>query len=375
LSTLGKHTKSKSLLSFKMFFKSLSLGVVCLSFLLQKVSAQYINHHQQVFYFEQQDRKVWNTKALTPVTQRNVKKYKWTFASTINAEGNKNTNILLTKLRENLPVANAFDWEWSKEYGGQDISIDVMDVVHEARDGSYILCGRVQFFEKRRFEAFLFRVDSIGFPVLAKTYREFSVFNSVTPAHNGRGYIAVGQTQFSENPDILGRDAAYVSVKKSNLNIKCAKFFQGTFRQTDSNGIDDGFNKVIKYAIKKPQKRKLYAVVGETRRNINFRCRQNSDVLVLLADDKCNVEWVKQYGSHSDVSDTEINERGLSLAQFDKKTGGLVITGNTEAIDSCVQKRFDDVLAFVVKPDGTLDWMGHYDLDPLLDVSLFVRSR
>ena len=342
----------ESCLSFKMIMKTLFLGVFGLAFGLGKTSAQFVHHHQQVFYHEDEERREWHTKALTPVGRE------WAFASTIRSEDNKKLRILLAKLGANRPFPSAFKFDWAKEYDANVEEIDVMDVYADD-DGFYILCGKLV--KDGRSSAFLLKTDVDGIPITAKKYTQFGEFNSVVPKEKQRGYIAVGRTRYASDDDPQTA-AAYVSVD-GNLEPVCASTVRGKFEDQDNLGTrtDNEFNKVIHW------KGNVYAVVGETKSTAtSTTCRANSDVLVMVANHKCEVKWVKQYGNQdfSPNDGGEISERGLSIAKLpDGPPNGLIVTGNTKK-QFCKDTEFDDILAFRLKPSGDVLWWGHYHVDP-----------
>lgn len=341
----------------KMSIKNLFWGVLGLASVWNQATAQLYDNHHQKFYNLFFDPSIFDTKALTPVEK--LDEVKWAFASTVSNDTDDTLNVLLTKLGTNTPNDAPFPFEWAKEYSVRRSgkwSIDVFDVVYEpeGKKPGYILCGRVINLDKKRSDGFLLRVKEDGTFKKGRTYSDVSVFTSCVPWHNRKGYVAVGQTKII-NSDVEKPDAVYISVKKNLKSNLCG------WRTKGLGPTESRFNKVIRY---KKGKKKLYAVVGETTQQPNDKCASNSDVLVFVGDDKCTEDKIReiQYGDQSNLNGFRTNERGLSIAQFSSKEGGLVITGNTKRDKDCAKIAFDDVLTFKLDDDLTLDWMGHYDI-------------
>jgi len=349
-----------------MVLKTLFLGLLGFDFVLHQASAQYINHHQQYFLdpTDLYNEKVFDTKALTPVQIGKKGLLDWAFASTIDEPGG-DLRALLVKLGPNFSTATPFQIEWAFQYfAGFGVSLDVEDVYYEdnVKDEGYVLCGK--YTQEGESSGFLLRVDPQGTPITARVYNEISVFTSIVPWQNNKGYVAVGQ--FKEGKDNV-KDAAFVSIKKKNLKVACALDMKGFFPRKALGFVEGQFNKVIQY-----KGGKSFAAVGDTTWQLgvagedNSKCGRNSDVLVAVVNKKCKVDFVNQYGDSTGGNGGETNERGLSIAQYSKK-GGLVITGNTNQPVfedlGCEKKNFDDTLAFRISPDGdTVEWMGQYSV-------------
>jgi len=346
-----------------MVLKTLFMGLLGFDFVLNQASAQFNNHHQQYFVdpTDLYTEKVFDTKALTPVQIGKKGVLDWAFASTID-EQDGDLRALLVKLGPNFPGGTPFQIEWAFQYlAGFGVSLEVEDVYYEdnVKDEGYVLCGK--YTQEGESSGFVLRVDPQGTPITAKVYNEISVFTSIVPWQNNKGYVAVGQ--FKEGEDNV-KDAAFVSIKKKNLKVGCAIDMKGFFPRKALGFVEGQLNKVIQY------RGNSFAAVGDTTWQLgvagqdNSKCARNSDVLVAVVNKKCKVDFVNQYGDSTGGNGGETNERGLSIAQYSKK-GGLVITGNTNqlAFDdfSCEKKNFDDTLAFRISSDGdTVEWMGQY---------------
>lgn len=347
--------------------KTLFLGFLGLDLVLNQASAQYLTHHQQHFFdIDDVERQVFETKALAPVPSKTKKKLFWAFASNVGPNVDGNIATLLVKLKGNKPNASPFEFLWAKEYSNRKkgLSLEVEDVNYETKGKkkNYILCGSIK--KGNKSQGFMLRVNASGSIVMAKRYKEIYNLKSCIPNQNGNGYVAVGQTQPRKDGS---KDAVYVNVKK-NLKTICGLNMTGIFPEQDffELQLESGFNKVIPYS---RDGSKLYAAVGETASNSFSDCENNSDVLVALVDEGCELRWVNRYGNQGepDLKRT-ITERGLSIAQFDTSDGGLVITGKTTAIYGCDITVFDNILIFKLQEDGSVvNWMGHYSVE--FDVS------
>ena len=294
----------------------------------------YVTNHQQYFLFED-SRPLLDTKALTPVGNKRSKKkkFKWAFASTILEKSTKDLNILLVRLGENLPTSPfPYEFEWAFEYGLGDGggSIDVEDVVYQSKGKTYVLCGTVTTTRGGGggSNGFLLTVNKKGKVKSARVYDGVETFRSVVPrSDKDGGYIAVGRA----TPQVFGggsttSEAVYVSVDK-NLGVVCARLFRGDFGDGFRGAEISTWNKVVPYGNKRNPR---YAVAGtaEAEDFTQFR-RKQSDVLVAVANESCDVDWFRQYGG----SEPFYLERGLSLARFDPRKGGLVVTGSTRVDD------------------------------------------
>jgi hypothetical protein len=346
-----------------MIMKTLFFGFLGLGLVPNQASAQYLTHHQQHFFDGSDvERQVFETKALTPVPSKNEKKLFWAFASNVRQNSDGDTATLLTNLKGNTPNTSPFEFNWAREYfsnSGWDLEVE--DVNFETRGlmkRNYILCGSIK--KGKKSQGFMLRVTASGNVVTARRYQDIYNLKSCIPNHETNGYVAVGQTQPRKNGL---KDAVYVNVKK-NLKPSCGLNMTGIFPEQDFFGLqqESGFNKVIPYSRKGYQ---LYAAVGETASNSFSDCEQNSDVLVALVHEGCEVRWVNRYGSQGEPAlKKTIAERGLSIAQFDTSEGGLVITGKTTATYGCDDIAFDNILIFKLQEDGSIvNWMGHYSVE------------
>ena len=345
-----------------MIFNTLLLGVTTgLAFVANQASAQYINHHQQLFGYVGDTRPTrLDTKALTPVSGGDL--LQWAFASTIEDGLNSDlpsADTLLVKLKENMPMASPFQFDWAKRYydPSQNLSIDVEDV-HFDGEG-YILCGKVYKEDPSESIGFLMTVDSNGGNPYARYYKEVSEFRSVIRAQNAdEGYVAVGRTRpLNFDPDLPQNiDAVYVEID-SDLEILCAKYMRGSFfgNSNPTVTIHSAWNKLIPYGVSG------YAMVGETIFNPGAFCRSDGDVLVAVVGQQCEVKWVRQYGSEL-TTNSRIFEQGLSIAQFSER-GGLVITGKTTKTNCGSDvNEFEDILVFRIDGNGSGLWWRHYDV-------------
>jgi len=356
-----------------MSIKTLLLASIILSFGVSQASAQYLHHLQKFYQTLGGLRDSLDTKALTPVKQG--RGLQWAFAASVASTqpGDTRLNSLLVKLRDNLPISDPFALDWAAEYFDPDLqaTIEVQDVDYEngRRDRrGYILCGNYSSPFLPNPVGFLLRVDELGNPLLAKTYQEVSVFNSCVVKNDNNGYVAVGIAQYRNDPTDpfpTTRDAVYADVDR-NLQFQCALTMQGTFVNTGpplgSNGIDSRWNKVIRY--KSRIRGTGYAMVGDEFFNPNYQlCRLDQDVMVGLVGEQCNVQWVRQYGAPL-TTQQRIFETGLSIAQYDQRRGGFVVTG--EWMDDPCGGPFplaEDVLVFRLRDNGDLIWMNHYDIE------------
>jgi hypothetical protein len=351
----------------------ISFHYLIIAHLVSLVMSQYINHHQQVYTigFNNGNRiKEFDTKALTPVNQKGSKKLHWAFASSVSNEANDDGKLrtLLVKLKSNTPDTAPFAFQWAKAYGRSDILLDVEDVVHETKGGrGYILAGKVKGlgFGSDQWRAFLLRTDDDGeITAGPKFYQNTYSFKSVVPTHEGKGYIAVGQSsEFRvDNPDTnAGRGAVYVSVNK-NLDVRCSRETNGSFTQNNQKlPVESGWNKVIQYS-KKVDGGKGYAMVGESILDYRNKCEKdkNYNVLVATLNDKCSVKFEYMYGDKN----RRVEERGLSIANISNK-GDLAITGNAKRWKKCGTNSeivFDDILVFALKKKGNVKWWRYYDV-------------
>jgi hypothetical protein len=372
--------------------KSLFLGVVVFAFGVNHASAQYINHLQKYYsdVIERHNNSIFDTKALTPVDEGD--ELQWAFASTISSElkifETGRLNTMLTKLKPNVPVTDPFAVEWIAEfsdYAGFDgdpypFSVDVEDVYYikgNRRSSGYILCGRIlqpKSNGSTKSYGFLLRLDRNGHFLRAKYYKKVSVFKSVVETNKrGKGFVAVGMSQFPEDPTAQWgtvRDAIYVQVKE-DLKPKCAFETEGIFfgmpPPPDSDGVDSTWNKVIQYNVQGGNfisRGSGYAIVGDTHFNPTGFARRDRDVIVGVVGEKCKPRWIKQYGGQL-LTDTRWFETGNSIAQFHKRKGGLVITGNTNnKPPGAGPSTVDDVLVFRVDSVGDLEWMRHFNVRP-----------
>jgi len=389
-------------------------GFLGLAFTASQASAQVYQHHHQQYMFRtgpgnvEDHPKVHDVKASTPVEERfGDVKVDWAYVATVSNSTNPDErNALLVKLRDNQPINNIpFLLEFAVEYfddrasEGKRLSIDVEDVVYYQKNKNkkeYILCGAVKNLKKGTSEGFLMQVKKNGNIQKAKRYPDISVLKSCTPNKKYNRFVAVGLTQF---PDLkTGRDGVYLQVK-NNLKPDCSAIIKGVFnpsgipppdkdipepdeepnrRKLQPGGppdpdiwppqspliIESGLSKVIQYDVPSKAGTGAFAFTGTTTA-LSKGFRDNSDVLVGIASDKCVIDWVKQFGSKYNYKETEISETGLSIAQLSKNppNWGVVVTGNTKAILQNEFVRFDDTLVFRVDNWGNLIQMNHYDVE------------
>ena len=343
----------------------ISFNFLIIAQLVSFVTSQYINHHQQAYtIISDNDIKVkeFDTKALTPVRQKESKKLQWAFASSVlnGADDDGKLRTLLVKLRDNTPDTSPFAFDWAKTYGREGISLDVEDVVHETIGGvGYILCGKVKM-GGEPWKAFLLRTDNDGDIIAApRFYPDTYSFKSVVPTHEGKGYIAVGQSAGTSQD--TGRDAVYVSVDK-DLNVLCTRETNGLFTQNNNQNfpVESGWNKVIQYS-REIDGGKGYAMVGESILNYNTDCEKdkNYNVLVATLNVKCTVGYERMYGDKN----RRVEERGLSIAEIFTGKVDLAITGNAKKWKKCNSKLlFDDILVFGLTSKGNVKWWRYYDV-------------
>jgi hypothetical protein len=211
-----------------MVLKTLFFGLLGFDFVLNQASAQYYNHHQQ-YFFDPTDlytEQIFDTKALAPVQIGKKGVLDWAFASTIDVEGG-DLRPLLVKLGPNFSVGTPFQIEWAFQYfAGFGVSLDVEDVYYEdnVKDQGYVLCGN--YTQEGESSGFLLRVDPQGMPITARVYNSISVFTSIVPWKNNKGYVAVGQ--FKEGDDSV-KDAAFVSIKKKEFESEMCPRYERIF--------------------------------------------------------------------------------------------------------------------------------------------------
>ena len=369
-----------------MILKTLFVGVMGLAFCVNLSSAQYLHHYQSWYAYTGENpfqRREWNTKALTPVREKSSQGNQklrtfWAYASTVSSkESNRVKNALLVKIDDNK-TPNPFRVLWAKEYFQGDnadiFAIDVEDVYHynAGRRSEYIMCGKVRRRSQGKTEGFLLRIRGSGAVLNFATYPTTSVLTSVVPTDDRRiGYVAVGKTIRvpSGNDNIEAtRDAVYMYVN-TNLVPRCLRALRGEFEDdlVGDEGVESGFNKVIRY--KNPNSNSPgydYAVVGTTTAN-PATCREDDDVVVAVFGRFCSLQWVSQYGAgmqQTSAGQQVISETGKSIAQTIE--GDLVITGNTKNLAEC-QRLWNDVLVFMIR-DFNVAWWYRYDVLSNTDV-------
>lgn len=351
-----------------MFIKSIFSTVLGLGFLSNhavQAQPQFQHHHQQYFIDPiNEKRLVFDTKALTTVKVQGQRKREYAFTSTIDriAPDDPKLKTLLVKLKDNLPLNDPFKFEWAKYYdAGADADLDVRDVFYNDKEKEYVLCGKIIVGD---FDttAFVLRVDGNGNPILARTYPRIEVFNSIIPSYTKKGYVAAGKTKGDNDVQPPLYPKAVIQNMKLDLEPKCAWDFSSSWPQYNDAPQDDKFKKVIQYKIKKDR---FYAAVGSASIFPGDVFNFQTDVLAAVVDEKCQPQWKNTYGKRD--PDIRHNEVGLSVAQIDKKKGGLIITGGVQIFEPSPTGQgpvivVDDALAISVKADTTVDWMGHYDV-------------
>jgi hypothetical protein len=210
---------------------------------------------------------------------------------------------------------------------------------------------------------FVIRANSEGNPTKGMSYTSVSSFESIIPWNDGLGYIAVGRSQSIDGIEY----ATFMSIQRSFLLPVCGRDMVG------ESGDDPAFstatfNQVIQYTF---DSNELFAAVGETAVDDAgmSNCESRSDVLVVVANKDCKVEWKNRYGDTADNVGDLLNERGLSIAQFSGNDGRLVITGSTTLLKeestpttySC-ETEFDAILTFTVNASGTPIWYRYYGI-------------
>eukprot|EP00536_Pseudo-nitzschia_multiseries_P003670 jgi/Psemu1/284575/fgenesh1_pg.57_\ len=285
-----------------MTFRTFFLALV---FINRVIAIEYL----QAFYDnEQENPKVFNTKALVPVTSTRL-----AFVSTISSSSAKDLKPLLVKIRKNYSV------EWAKEYVPvkNAFTIDVEDVLY---DGFYyVICGKLKILG-----------SSLGF------------------------LMKVGRDGTSKNAMTCDNEAAIVKVKDSDLNVESAL-------RMDEDNVKSQFHKIIKY-------KTGFAVVGERTSGCEQQCGKCKDtdtnLLVGVVDGGgLAVKFLKHYGSTSAADDERIDERGFSASV---SRGKLVVTGSTETLklrpEKKCKKKSMDILVVKIDDSGNVKWSKCYDV-------------
>jgi hypothetical protein len=302
------------------------------------------------------------------IVATDVDSRKWAFAaSTALIDTTMNSfpkrKMLLVGLKSFTGRDNdATEIDFAKEYHS-GYSIEVKDMHFDLENEEFIFCGEMKQTINSETVGFVIRANSEGNPTKGMSYTSVSSFESIIPWNDGLGYIAVGRSQSIDGIEY----ATFMSIQRSFLLPVCGRDMVG------ESGDDPAFstatfNQVIQYTF---DSNELFAAVGETAVDDAgmSNCESRSDVLVVVANKDCKVEWKNRYGDTADNVGDLLNERGLSIAQFSGNDGRLVITGSTTLLKeestpttySC-ETEFDAILTFTVNASGTPIWYRYYGI-------------
>ena len=345
----------------------------------QAQSVSYVQHHKQTFSEDVQGRQTIYTKALTLVEESGATKYAYVASFRPSILKDQVTRPLLVKLKENLPITNAFDVEFAKTFLFQtevDTStptannefLDVKDVHYHSvnEEGYYVLCGNIITEAANSASmAFILKTNALGNVLLFNRYPDIRVFNSiVSDQSEDGGYIAVGIGQKEKNSDSTGAIMLSVDLE---LAPRCAKDVRGSL-QWNNEDTSGGFGSVIQYD------RDTFAMVGSIS---DGQIQPSQNVLVTIANAQCEILLSRHYGKGVEVENGQeyrYNESGTSITAVGKH---LFIAGVTQKsiVGVCTDPVFRDILLFRINRIGNVMFMKQYDYDGKEDIAFAITNR
>ncbi|MEO0122827.1 MAG: FlgD immunoglobulin-like domain containing protein [candidate division WOR-3 bacterium] len=224
----------------------------------------------------------------------------------------------------NIFIMQSPEIKWGRIYGGDND--DYARAVIECSDKGFIAVGSTNSFGNGGYDVYVFKVDSLGYPIWTKTFGG---------SQDDYGY-AICPTD-NNNYLILGTTYSFTQGMGDIFLIKINEYGDSIWTETYGDSLEESGYSIVKTYDNK------YLICGTT----NSSGAGNNDVFLIKIDSTGNIIWFKTYGGNLDDYAYCVN------STFDD---GCIITGETYSYGN----GGSDVYTVKIDSLGDIEWTGLY---------------
>ncbi len=224
----------------------------------------------------------------------------------------------------NILLMQSPEIKWGRIYGGDND--DYARAVIECSDKGFIGVGSTNSFGNGGYDVYLFKVDSLGYPIWTKTFGG---------AQDDYGYAICAAD--SNNYLVAGTTYSFGQGFSDIFLIKIDEDGDTIWTKTYGDSLDESCYSIV------PIYDNKYFICGTT----NSSGSGNQDVLLMKIDSMGNILWSKTYGGGMDEYAYCVDRT------YDN---GCIITGKTYSYGN----GGSDIYTIKIDSLGDIEWMGLY---------------